>query len=37
MNITYHKAIIEDVSALVNNRILFALELSGMQNEEAIE
>lgn len=37
MNITYHKATIDDVSALVNNRILFALELSGKQNEEAIE
>ncbi len=37
MNITYHKATIDDISALVDNRILFALELSGEQSEEAIE
>ncbi len=37
MNISYHKAGIEDVESLVNNRILFALELSGEQNEVAIE
>jgi predicted acetyltransferase len=37
MNITYHKAGIEDVESLVNNRILFALELSGVQNEESIQ
>lgn len=37
MEISYHKATIDDVSALVDNRILFALELSNEQNEEAIE
>lgn len=37
MNISYHKAGIEDVESLVNNRILFALELSGVQNEESIQ
>ncbi|MCF8254330.1 MAG: GNAT family N-acetyltransferase [Bacteroidia bacterium] len=36
MNITYHKATIDDVFILVENRILFALELAGPQNEEAI-
>lgn len=36
MNITYHKATIEDVTTLVDNRILFALELSGVQSEEDI-
>lgn len=36
MNITYHIASIADVSKLVDNRILFALELAGNQNEEAI-
>jgi GNAT superfamily N-acetyltransferase len=36
MNITYHKATIDEVSILVEKRILFALELSGQQNEEAI-
>ncbi len=37
MNITYHRASIADVSKLVDNRILFALELAGNQNEEAIQ
>jgi predicted acetyltransferase len=37
MNITFHKATLIDISTLVDNRILFALELSGMQNEETIE
>lgn len=37
MNITYHTATIDDVSALVNHRILFALELSGVQNEDVIQ
>src|SRR5882762_3454407 len=36
MNITFHKATVYDISILVDNRILFALELSGEQNEEAI-
>lgn len=36
MNISYHKAGIEDVNALVDNRILFALELSGVQNEDVV-
>lgn len=36
-NITYHKATINDTSILVENRILFALELSGGQNQEAIQ
>jgi hypothetical protein len=37
MNITFHKATLSYISTLVDNRILFALELSGAQNEEAIE
>jgi predicted acetyltransferase len=37
MKITYHKATIDDVSALVDNRILFALELSEGQNEDAVK
>ncbi|MFZ4798030.1 MAG: GNAT family N-acetyltransferase [Bacteroidia bacterium] len=37
MKFTYHKATIDDISALVDNRILFALELSEGQNEETIE
>ncbi len=37
MNITYDRASIADVSTLVENRILFALELAGKQNEEAIQ
>lgn len=37
MNITYHKATSNDVEILVNNRILFALELAGEQNIEAIQ
>lgn len=36
MEFTYQKATIDDVSALVDNRILFALELSEGQNEENI-
>lgn len=36
LNISYHKAKLDDVSTLVENRILFALELSGKQNEESI-
>ncbi len=36
MNITFHKATLSDISTLVDNRILFALELSGGQNEDAI-
>lgn len=35
--ITYHKATTEDVSTLVENRILFALELSGEQEEETLQ
>lgn len=34
---TYHKATTNDTSILVENRILFALELSGAQNEEVIQ
>lgn len=37
MNISYHKASKDDVSILVENRILFALELSVSQNEETIQ
>jgi ribosomal protein S18 acetylase RimI-like enzyme len=36
-SIYYHKATISDISILVENRILFALELSGEQSQEAIE
>src|SRR6187455_2366639 len=36
-NITYHKATINDTSTLVENRILFALELSGEQHQETIQ
>lgn len=36
-NITYHKATINDSSILVEYRILFAIELSGEQNQEAIQ
>lgn len=35
-NITYHKASITDVTTLVDNRILFSLELSGKQNDDDI-
>lgn len=35
--ITYHKATIQDVNILVENRILFALELSGIQDEMQIQ
>jgi hypothetical protein len=34
--ITYQKASVNDISILVENRILFALELSGRQDQEAI-
>ena len=37
MNISYHKASKDDVATLVENRILFALELSGSQNEDVIQ
>lgn len=37
MIITYSKATQADIQGLVDNRILFALELSGGQNEEAIQ
>lgn len=37
MNISYHKASKDDVSILVENRILFALELSGTQDEKDIQ
>lgn len=37
MNITYHKATIEDVTTIVDKRILFALELSGGQSVEDIQ
>jgi Acetyltransferase (GNAT) domain len=37
MNITYHKASINDISLLVDNRILFALELNGDQPKEEID
>ncbi len=33
-NIIYHKATINDTSTLADNRILFALELSGEQPKE---
>lgn len=33
----YHKATVNDTSVLVENRIKFALELSGMQNEKDIQ
>jgi GNAT superfamily N-acetyltransferase len=36
-NITYHKATTNDLSALVENRILFMLELSGKQELNAIQ
>ena len=36
-NINYHKTTQADIQTLVENRILFALELSGGQNEEAIQ
>ncbi|HTF05354.1 MAG TPA: GNAT family N-acetyltransferase [Bacteroidia bacterium] len=35
-NITYHKATQNDVATLVDNRIAFALELSGEQDPEVI-
>jgi predicted acetyltransferase len=35
--LTYHKATVNDISILVEHRILFALELSGEQNQEAIQ
>ena len=37
METTFHKATLNDIEALVDNRILFALELSDGQNEEAIQ
>lgn len=37
MNITLHKATLSDISTLVENRILFALEFSGGQNVEDIQ
>lgn len=36
-NISYHKATNKDISTLVENRILFALELSNGHNPEAID
>src|SRR4051812_29032645 len=36
-NITYHKATIDDTSTLVENRILFAIELSGGQNQQSLQ
>ncbi|MBK7668749.1 MAG: GNAT family N-acetyltransferase [Sphingobacteriaceae bacterium] len=36
-NISYHKATNNDISTLVENRILFALELSNGHNPEAID
>lgn len=36
-NITYYKATINDTSVLVENRILFALELSGEQDQGIIQ
>jgi hypothetical protein len=36
MNITYHKATIEDVTTLVDNRILFALELHATKEDEKV-
>lgn len=35
--ITYHKAGIDDVKSIVDNRILFALELSEKQEESAVQ
>ncbi len=35
-HMTYHKATIDDISTLVENRVLFGLELSGEQKEETI-
>jgi predicted acetyltransferase len=37
MKITFHKASPKDVSTLVEYRIMFALELSGKQNEEVVD
>lgn len=37
MKITYHKATLSDIETIVENRILFALELSDEQNEETIQ
>lgn len=37
MNISYHKAKQTDIETLVDNRILFALELAGNQKEDAIQ
>ena len=37
MNISYHKASKDDVSTLVEHRIMFALEIFGSQNETAIQ
>ncbi len=37
MIISYKKATVEDITTLVENRILFALELSGEQNDRAIQ
>jgi predicted acetyltransferase len=37
MNITFHKATSKDASILAENRILFALELSGEQSQEIID
>ncbi|CAN5902048.1 GNAT family N-acetyltransferase [soil metagenome] len=36
-HITYHKATLNDIQTLVDNRILFALELSGAQSQTAID
>lgn len=37
MRITYHKAKASDIKTLVDNRILFALELADEQSEEAVQ
>lgn len=36
-NITYHKATQNDIQTLVDNRILFAIELGGEQSQEVID
>jgi hypothetical protein len=36
MNITFHKATLSDISTLVDNRILFALELHATKEGEKV-
>ena len=37
MNITFHKADLNDIQTLIDTRIRFALELTGKQSQEAID